>query len=332
MFRISQWRLACCTTLFAALGVYAALPVGAAQPQVARVVSGTTSSPPRSLAHAVIANPLILSPIVTPGKHAASGTQQQFTQALAGVADKLAQLPDRPFPIAGNGPAMRGTRVAQTERLDLYVGVNTFSPDQIANLADHIEQVLRDDESWFGTRLTRRVSLGFYQPATAQIRGTRGMAFTDEARAEVYFARDEDVGKAMVIVAHELGHHLEAARYGNAVQRCADTMLHEGLATWITGGRWLAMRDATSWRQRARQLRDAGIPLRLLTAEQSGADNAYEMWASFSFYLAHTYGWEKYDALYRSSRGRYPGSADYEGVLGKSLDALSSDWRAWVGG
>ena len=329
MFRISQWFAAFFTAGFAVLAVVAALPVQAAQP--VPVVSSlvATSASPRRLASAVIAAPLVLSPIVAPGKAAATDSAQRFSAALAGVAGRLEGLPDRPFRIAGNGPLMRGKRVAQTERLDIYVGSATFSRDQIANVADYIEQILRDDEAWFGTRLTHRVSLGFYARSNAEL---RGMAYTDEARAEVYFAPDENLDRALVIVAHELGHHLEAARYGDRVQSVADTILHEGLATWITGGRWLAVCGATSWRQRARQLRDTGVPLRLLTAEGSGADNAYELWASFSFYLAHTYGWEKYDALYASGRGRSPGSADYKGVLGKSLDTLTKDWRAWVNG
>jgi hypothetical protein len=233
-----------------------------------------------------------------------------------------------PAMIAGDGPWMRGQLVAQTQRLDLYVGKNTFSAGQVADRAAKFERVLRAAEDYFGTTLTRRISLGFY--SSPPKRGVRGMAYTDEGRVEIYYRPDEDIGRATTVAMHEMGHHLEAQRYGEVAQRRADTILHEGLATWIASVRWLDQCDATSWRQRGRQLRDAGVPLRLLTAERSGADNAYELWASFVDYLVRQYGWKKFNALYVSGRGRAPGSSDYERVLGKSIDELSDDWRAWL--
>ena len=233
-----------------------------------------------------------------------------------------------PAMIPGNGPWMRGELVAQTQRLDLYIGKNSFSADQIAGRAAKLERVLRAAEDYFGTTLTRRISIGFYSKPPK--RGVRGMAYTSEGRVELYYRSDEDIGRATTVAMHELGHHLEAQRYGEAAQRRADTILHEGLATWIASIRWLDQCGATSWLQRGHQLHDAGVPLRLLTAERSGADNAYELWASFVDYLVRQYGWKKFNALYASGHGRAPGSSDYERVLGKSLDELSDDWRAWL--
>lgn len=261
------------------------------------------------------------------------------TRAYArGLADDVPRAPKtpakRPVPrpapahIPGKGPRMRGTLVTQTARLDLYVGKNTFSADVIAARAAKFERVLIAAEDYFGTTLKRRVSVGFYR--TPPKRGVRGMAYTDSGQVEVYYRSDEDIGRATTIVMHELGHHLEAQRYGEENQRLADTILHEGLATWIASIRWLDQCGASSWRERAQQLKAAGVPLRLRTAERSGADNAYELWASFVDYLTRQYGWKAFDALYASGRGRAPGSANYQRVLGKSLDALTDDWQAWV--
>jgi hypothetical protein len=230
----------------------------------------------------------------------------------------------------GDGPWMRGQFVVQTERLDLYVGKKTFSADEVASVAPALERALRADERRFGTTLKHRVSVAFYRVALAPKKGVRGMAYTDEGRAELFYRPGESLGRALTIAAHELGHHLEAQRYGEDVQRRADTILHEGMATWIAGDRWLPMCGASTWRERARQLRNAGVPLRLLTAERSGADNAYELWASFVDFLAQRYGWGKLDALYVSGHGRAPGSANYRKVLGKSLDELADEWRAWI--
>jgi hypothetical protein len=257
-----------------------------------------------------------------------AGTEVLSRRQAAEPKTPVADVKPVPARIPGDGPWMRGQLIAQTERLDLYVGNRTFSADQVAALAPLLEQLLRDDEAHFGTVLQHRVSLGFYRVPPKK--GVRGMAYTDTGRAELFYRPEESPDRAATIVAHELGHHLEAQRYGEGAQRRADTILHEGMATWIAGDRWLAMCGATSWKQRARQLRNAGIPLRLLNAERSGADNAYELWASFVDFLAQRYGWDKLDALYRSGRGRAPGSSNYQKVLGKSIEDLADEWRAWL--
>ncbi len=259
--------------------------------------------------------------------------EAEQTPALRAERDgppiELELLP-RPPMLGGFGPHMAGELVLQTERLDVYVGLRTFTPEQVQVAAERLELMLVDNERRFGTELRRRVSIAFYRPSLARYRGIRGLAMTDEGRAEVYYAPHESIDRALVVASHELGHHLQVQRYGNENQKLADTILHEGLATWITGPPWLARNDAISWHQRARQLRAAGIPMRLTSAEDYGADNAYDIWASFVDYLIGAYGWETFDQLYASGRGRAPGSADYTGVLGKPLDEVADDWRAWL--
>lgn len=250
---------------------------------------------------------------------------------VSNAAHGALPLPEAaPAPIPGQGPWMRGTLVAQTERLDLYVGKKTFGAEQVAALAPRLERYLRASEARFGTTLGRRVSLAFYRPAMAPDRGTRGVAYTEEGRAEVFYRPSESIERAAVVAAHELAHHLQAERYGAEAQQRADMILLEGMATWITGEPWLARYGAGSWKERARQIGAAGVPLRLLKATRYGSDNAYELWASFVDFLVERYGFEKVDALYRSSHSRKPGSADYAGVLGAPLDALADEWRAWV--
>ena len=250
---------------------------------------------------------------------------------VTNLAEGAALITDpAPAHIAGDGPHMPGTRVAQTERLDVYVGLRTFSPAQVAGLAPRLEAYLRSNEERFGTTLAQRVSLAFYRPSLAPDADTRGVAYTEEGRAQVFYRPYESTDRAAIVAAHELAHHLQAQRYGPAAQKRADTILLEGMATWITGDLWLARYGAPHWRGRARQLEAAGVPLRLLGATRYGSDNAYELWASFVDFLVSNYGMEKIDQLYHSSAGREPGSADYAGVLGKPLDELADDWRAWV--
>ncbi|MFO7166756.1 MAG: hypothetical protein DIU80_001895 [Chloroflexota bacterium] len=249
---------------------------------------------------------------------------------LAGPRGSLT-LPAPPR-ISGNGPPMPGTLVAQTERLDIYVGIHTFSPEQVAEVAPLLEELLRLNEERFGTTLDRRISLAFYRTARAPDSDTRGIAYTEEGRAEVFYQPHGSIDRAVMVAAHELAHHLQARRYGPVVQKRADLLLLEGQATWITGRLWLARYRAASWRERARQIEANGCPLRLLQITGYGTNNAYELWASFFDFLVERYGMEKLDELYRSSASREPGSADYQGVLGKPLEELADEWRAWVRG
>jgi hypothetical protein len=234
-------------------------------------------------------------------------------------------------PLPGSGPEMAGQLVITTRHLDFYRGRWTFPAEEIVSLVDEIEVALEEAEGKLGTELADRTSLAFYQPAMRPIAGVRALAYSDQRRIELFYSPEEPSWRAIAIATHELGHQLEADRYGDGVQKRADTILHEGLATWLAGSRWLEMRGAASWRERGLQLLESGRLLSLLRDPSGPASNdAYDGWASFVDYLIHTYGWEAFDDLYRSSGGRTPGSADYDLVYGQSLDALAREWRAWL--
>lgn len=239
----------------------------------------------------------------------------------------------RPAPIVieGRGPAMRGTLVAQTERIDVYVGTNTFNADDLASVAWKLESLLIQNESGFyPTKLGRRISIGFYSKASAPSKGTRGIAYTDAGRIEVFYNPNEDMTAAFTVASHELAHQLQYQRYGSSVHPRSDFILLEGMATWVAGVRWLKEYGVPSWRGRAFQLYQRGVPLQIVGAQRYGADNAYELWASFVSYIYKNYGMETVDELYRSSRGRAVGTADYKAVTGRTLQQLTEDWRAWV--
>src|SRR5439155_17469606 len=121
---------------------------------------------------------------------AAAATALPLTATSSEPARRLLEAAQAPLPIAtyparilGDGPPMPGSLVAQTERLDIYIGKQTFSPEQVAAFAPVLEQLLRDDEERFGTTLKHRISIAFYRAGFAPSRGVRGMAFTDERRA-----------------------------------------------------------------------------------------------------------------------------------------------------
>ena len=232
--------------------------------------------------------------------------------------------------LPGDGAQLSGELVYKGRRLDVYFGSNTFSAEQVAELGVKAEHALSYIQRRFDVELSQRVSVGVYNKSLAPYTGTRGIAYTwGQANVRIYYRPGEDMHNALVILSHELGHALQAQAYGSEAQSRADTILLEGLATWISGEYWLSLSDAGSFQARARELYQAGYQGNLAAlGRQQNADVAYEMWAGFVDYLASNYGWDKFNLLYVSGRGRAPGSADYLGVYGKPFAELAEEFQA----
>ncbi len=230
--------------------------------------------------------------------------------------------------LPGRGPALPGEMVFSGRRLDVYVGSNTFSAEEVADMGVKAEWAVSYIQKRFDAQLTERVSVGVYHASQAPGRGTRGIAYTyGDTNVRIYYAADEDKHTALVVLVHELSHALQAAAYGKEEQSRADLVLLEGLACWITGEYWLSLSDAPSFQARARELYHAGVRGNLAAlAKTTSTNNAYDMWTGFVDYLARTYGWEKFNLLYTTGNGRAPGSANYQGIYGKSFEELYTEW------
>ncbi len=231
--------------------------------------------------------------------------------------------------LPGRGPSLPGEMVFSGRRIDVYVGRGTFSAEEVADLGVKAEWALSYIQKRFDAQLTRRISVGVYSASQAPGKGTRGIAYTyGDTNVRIYYRSGEDQHDALVILSHELAHALQAEAYGKDVQSRSDTVLLEGLASWISGEYWLSLSGASSFQARARELYHSGYRGNLATLGYGSLDVAYDMWAGFVDYLARTYGWEKFNQLYMSGRGRSPGSADYRGIYGKSFQELSKEWYA----
>lgn len=229
--------------------------------------------------------------------------------------------------LPGRGPELPGEFVYAGRRLDFFVGRGTFAPEEVADMAIKAEHALSYIQRRFDVALSERVSVGIYHASQAPGRGTRGIAYTyGDTNVRIYYRAGEDQHNALVILSHELAHALQAEAYGKDAQRLADTVLLEGLASWISGEYWLSLSGAGSFQSRARELYHAGYRGNLGALGRGNLDVAYDMWAGFVDYLAGTYGWDRFNALYVSGRGRAPGSADYSGIYGKSFQELYTEW------
>jgi hypothetical protein len=240
--------------------------------------------------------------------------------------ENIAKIAPTTF-LPGRGPALPGEFVYAGRRLDVYVGRGTFSNEEVASMAIKAEHALNYMQRRFATQLQQRVSVGVYPRSLAPGRGTRGIAYTYGAtNVRIYYGAGEDQHNALVILTHELAHALQADAYGKEEQSRADIVLLEGLASFISGEYWLSLSGAPSFQARARELYQAGYRGNLATLGSGSLDVAYDMWAGFVDYLTRTYGWDKFNLLYTSGRGRAAGSADYVGVYGKSFQTLVNEY------
>jgi hypothetical protein len=290
-----------------------------------------SSVPPHALERSIVLT--APSPTATPTQSATTAPTATATPLPTATLARRAYLDTAQPKIApttflpGQGPTLPGELIYSGRRLDFYAGSGTFSDDEIVDLAIKAEHALSYVQRRFAEQLSERVSVGIYARSLAPGPGTRGIAYTyGRTNVRIYYNAGEDRHKALVILAHELGHALQAEAYGREEQSRADIVLLEGLATWIAGEYWLTLFDETSFHSRARTLYQAGYRGNLASLGYGSSDVAYEMWAGFVDYLTRTYGWDKFNLLYANGRGRAPGSANYEGIYGKSFQELAAEY------
>ncbi|PDW02664.1 hypothetical protein CJ255_12830 [Candidatus Viridilinea mediisalina] len=265
----------------------------------------------------------LATPTSTPISPTATLARREFNESAAMKVAPTSFLP-------GRGPELPGQFVHASRRLDFFVGQGSFSPPEVVEMAVRAEHALSYMQRRFAVSLSERVSVGVYAASQAPGRGTRGIAYTHgPTNVRIYYNGNEDKHSALVVLTHELAHALQAEAYGKDAQSRSDLILLEGLACWITGEYWLSLSGAPSFQARARSLYHAGYNGNLAAMSNRSDINAvYDMWTGFVDYLTSTYGWERFNYLYANGRGRAPGSADYQGVYGKSFHELQNEWYA----
>jgi hypothetical protein len=311
--------LACVISVLAAVVMLGAAAPGRPPPSVSSApLLGAAEVPPLQLFPSLTPPP----PTHTPIPPTATLARREFNESAAMKVAPTSFLP-------GRGPELPGQFVYAGRRLDFFVGRNTYSADEVAELAIKGEHALSYIQRRFAVTLSERVSVGVYSTSQAPGRGTRGIAYTyGDTNVRIYYRPGEDKHAALVVLTHELAHALQAEAYGKEAQSRADTVLLEGLASWIAGEYWLSLEEASSFQARARSLYHAGYSGNLAAMGRGDLNAAYDMWAGFVDYLTSTYGWDRFNTLYAHGRGRAPGSADYAGVYGKSFRELQNEWYA----
>jgi hypothetical protein len=211
--------------------------------------------------------------------------------------------------------------------LDIVSADGLFPVGEKAALAADLAQALAYVSQRFGSGPTGKITayLGL-EPGC----GIHGIAYTTERKVQVYTCPDLPRARAVNILAHEFVHQLAQDRYGDRHLQ-ADLILLEGVATWGAGDYWLSGQPSFAAFVRPWLVAGSTLPLGTSYVGRPIGDmnTLYYEWASFVEFLIKAYGRDKFDALYVSGHSD-PGSSDYQGVYGKSLDQLEAEWRDFV--
>lgn len=254
--------------------------------------------------------------------------------AIPGVASSgWTYLSDRAWPTP---IAFSAHQPIQRVQLDVASAEGLYTAQEQRELANEVEQALAYVSQRFG-----RGPAGAIQVYAGEETGCNlnGLAYTDQRLVQVFTCASLPRGRAVNILAHEMVHQLAHDAYGDRHLQ-ADMILAEGLATWGAGRYWLG--QTPTFQQFVREnyqvfpdAQGSGLLLPLATTYVGRSiddmNRLYYQWASFVEYLIQTYGRNKFDALYVTGDGS-PGSADYAGIYGKSLDTLEREWQAWLAG
>ena len=287
--------------------------------------------------HALIsASPLSTTPAI--GRRStptATGTPiPRASPTLVATLKPTALATSEPIGTLAPAPILPGTLVTQTAHLDLYHVEGGLLVTTVLDLAPDFEDAIERVGLRLGAQLSGRVAISFEPPQTGPC-ALRGLTRSHERIIQLFYEPDTSRQVILPIVAHELAHELQHDYYGWDAHRRSDTILLEGQATWASADYSRGADGQPTWASAAEQALAQGQLLPLATdlerdCRRTTRNAAYTGWASFVDFLIVTYGRDRFDTLYRSGRGREPGTADYTEVYGKTLAALDHEWRVWL--
>jgi hypothetical protein len=231
-------------------------------------------------------------------------------------------------------PALGGDLVVRTRSIDFYRLPGGMESEAILWISQQAEEAIAVTTRRMGTHgLNGRIAIRF-EPALTGPCAYRGLTLSSERTILLYYEPGTNPMRVVALLAHEFVHQLQQDYYG-APHLVSDTILLEGMATWASSDYYQTDDGRPEYHVAAKEALNSGTLLPLTTdlnqdCRTSTRNHIYEQWASFFAYLLETYGREKIDAVYVDSRGRAPGSANFQGVYGKSLAELEAAWIAWL--
>lgn len=231
-------------------------------------------------------------------------------------------------------PVIGGELVVRTQSVDFYRSGGSISAQEIRDLSSVVEEIIASGATLVGTNLQGRVALRF-EPSAGGSCPLLGVTYSERRTIYMYYSPGSDRNDVQSILAHELIHQLQHDYYGWGDHQRSDNILLEGMAVWASSPYERLSNGDPAYQARVKQALRSGQDLSLTRTPPGNCRtpnraSLYDQWGSFTAFLLETYGRERYDALYRTGRGRGAGSSNYSSVYSKDLGALEQEWRTWV--
>ena len=244
-------------------------------------------------------------------------------------------MPGRMEAKEAQAPASATRLLQRTQHFEVYLGTGSLSRSEALRLAARLESTLAKVEQRLGTPFNARERI-YLQAPQRGVCAVRGLTTSSRRQIQLFYGPGTEIDRLQAILAHELAHQLQRERFGDRVQRAADIVLLEGWAV-VASDDFARTPDGSEarWRDRLRGVvaRNELLPLTVdlnQDCRTTTRNSIYDEWASFVDFLLKRNGEDALAALYRSSTGRKAGTANYQGVYGKSFAELEAEWRAWV--
>ena len=293
----------------------------------------------------------------SPPRHVANATPL----AYPGPGNIAVPRLDLPF-----GITLR-REVLRTDHVKFYLAPDSLSKAKLVAFASPIEAELTviaeklgiDPSSAFPGELImtfvspRSERVGPVELGSGQC-PVRGLAITGRVSGplQAWVVADDKTATDQVIAvaAHEIGHHFGRARFGGI----GDSLLGEGIATWLARESWLRWHGWDSLDEAVRGFRSAGTYVPFAQRDEvqgpvsdeaclARRDTLYTEYASFVGFLIDGYGMVRFEELVETiatvaimvrpgppaptpSQALRPAMPDYEAVYGRSLEELEQEW------
>ena len=342
---------------------------------------GTEPTPAATVAADADSTPTLPTPVSTAiGRAGESESEVPGTPVPSTLRSDLTLTPQA-YPKPGNiaAPTMElpfginlRREVLRTGHVKFYLAPGSLSESKLREYAPHVEAYLTEIAKKVGidpsSVFPGELIVTFVSPRSERVGPmelvsgqcpVRGLAITGRVSGplEAWVVADDESTADQVIAAaaHEIAHHVGWARFGGI----GDSLLAEGLATWLAQESWLKWHGWGSLDDAVRGFRSNGTYIPFAQRDEGQGpvsdeaclarrDTLYTEYASFVGFLIDTYGLARFEELADTiltvtitvrpapptpapARALKPPTPDYQAVYGRSLEELEQDWLRRLG-
>ncbi len=326
------------------------------------------ATPTPTVAADVVSTPALPTPVPTAtagageGRGVSPGTAVRATpQVYPSPGNTAAPTVELPF-----GITLR-REVLSTDNVKFYLAPGSLSESKLREYAPHVEADLTEIAEKVGIDLSSafpgELIITFVSPRSGRVGPmelgpgqcpVRGLAITGRVSGplQAWVVADDETpaDQVIAVAAHEIAHHVGWARFGGI----GDSLLAEGLATWLAQESWLKWHGWHSLDEAVRGFRSAGTYILFAQRGESQGrvsdaeclarrDTLYTEYASFVGFLIDKYGLDRFEELADTiltvtitvrpapptptpAHALRPPMPDYQAVYGRSLEELEQDW------